>query len=60
MMYLYGRQHGDEADEMYKRYKERLDSEITRVSQTTPRDTDQDSSIELNERISPYGGKLVM
>jgi prepilin-type processing-associated H-X9-DG protein len=60
MMYLYGRQHGDEADEMYKRYKDRLDSEIARVSQTTPRDTDQDSSIELNERISAYGGKVVM
>ena len=60
MMFLYGRQHGDEAKEMYDRYKDRLDSEINRVSQTTPRDTDQDSTIELNERISPYGGKLVM
>lgn len=60
MMYLYGRQHGDEAAEMYQRYKERLDSEISRVSQTTPRDTDQDKDVELSERISPYGGKLVM
>lgn len=60
MMMLYGRQHGDEAGEMYQRYKERLDSEISRVSQTTPRDTDQDADIEPGERISSYGGKVVM
>ena len=60
MMMLYGRQHGDEAAEMYQRYKERLDSEIARVSQTTPRDTDQDATVELSERISPYGGRVVM
>jgi hypothetical protein len=58
MMY-YRRQRGDDAAELYERYKDSLDSEIARVAGTTPRDADQDKSVEIDERISARSIRII-
>ena len=58
MMHLYGRQGGEEARELYQRYRERLDSDIERTAQTTPRDVDQDRSVEASDKIGARSGRL--
>jgi hypothetical protein len=52
MKIFYRRQPGDEANQLYERYRDALNEELEGVMQTTPRDADQDRVIEEDERIS--------
>lgn len=60
MMHLYGRQAGQDAADLFTRYRDRLESELQRVAQTTPRDDDQDGVVEASEKVSGRSGRLVL
>ena len=52
MMAVYRRQRGQEAADLYERYKAELDAEISVICQATPKDSDQDGVVEENEKSS--------
>lgn len=59
LKYHYMRRSGEAARDLYERYSRELDQELDRVTQVTPRDTDQDGVVEADERISMRSVTLV-
>lgn len=57
-MLFYMRQRGSEAKELYERFTREMEAEILRVCQIVPRDTDQDGTVEADERLSPRCGRI--
>lgn len=49
---LFRRRPGESADQLYKRYREELNNEITRIMETVPVDADQDGSIDQDDKRS--------
>jgi len=49
---LYMRQKGEDARDLWERYRAEVTAEIARLCVTTPRDADQDGVVEGDERIS--------
>ena len=52
LMIFYMAQRGEESKELYERFRDELEAEISRIVAIIPRDSDQDGTVELEERMS--------
>ncbi len=57
--FFYAGKPGADAKDLAERYNERLEAEIKRIIPLTPRDADQDGTIEEDEKFSTRSRKLI-
>ena len=58
-MLYYMPQRGEENRELYERFKAEAEMEVNRMVVSTPRDADQDGTIEADEQVSPATIRLI-
>jgi hypothetical protein len=56
---IYRKQSGDDAQQLYDRYRAEFEAEVAKVCGVVPRDSDQDSTIEEDEKVYARSRRIV-